>query len=456
MKRLPLKAKVSLGAALVTAATVLAAGLATRPIIFRLQLNELDTLLSENAGQVFHGLENFRGAPSDFRKPVAERFVPVSLRGRYLEIEGPEGQVLYRSANLRGTDLTGEPGVLRTVPLFGRQTRIGTFRHGYLTLHMGTRLGTLEDMQAQLLGILLWIVPVSAGAGFLATWLLAHWALRPVVQLTKAAQRIDAEHPDERLPMPLANDEIARLTEVLNRSFERLQKAYQAAARFSSDASHQLKTPLAVLRTALEERRGRPETSLAEREEINQLLGQTRRLSGLVEDLLVLAQADAGRLQIETKALALPLTLAPQLDDLDALCDTRGLGLRQQWEENMVGLGDGRRLAVIFQNLSENAVKYSVAGGDVMVDGRRSGEQVVVSVTNGGRPIPEEMRERIFERFHRGGRGEDVAGHGLGLNLARELARAQGGDVWLVHSDERGTCFALGLPAAAGPVDTSV
>ena len=66
------------------------------------------------------------------------------------------------------------------------------------------------------------------------------------------------------------------------------------------------------------------------------------------------------------------------------------------------------------------------------------------------------MRECIFERFHRGGRGEDVAGHGLGLNLARELARAQGGDVWLVYSDERGTCFALGLPAAAVPVDASV
>jgi signal transduction histidine kinase len=256
--------------------------------------------------------------------------------------------------------------------------------------------------------------------------------------------------------MPLANDEIARLTEVLNRSFDRLQKAYQAAARFSSDASHQLKTPVAVLRTALEERRGRPETGLAEREEINQLLGQTRRLSGLVEDLLVLAQADAGRLQLETKSLVLPLALAPQLDDLDALCDTRGLGLSQRWEENMVGWGDGRRLAVIFQNLAENAVKYSVAGGDVTVDGRRSGEQVVVSVSNGGRPIPEEMCERIFERFHRGGRGEDVAGHGLGLNLARELARAQGGDVWLVYSDERGTCFALGLPAAVEPVDASV
>ena len=122
----------------------------------------------------------------------------------------------------------------------------------------------------------------------------------------------------------------------------------------------------------------------------------------------------------------------------------------------MVGLGDGRRLAVIFQNLAENAVKYSVAGGEVTVDGRRSGEQVVVSVANGGRPIPEEMRECIFERFHRGGRGEDVAGHGLGLNLARELARAQGGDVWLVYSDERGTCFALGLPAAAVPVGTGV
>ena len=256
MKRLPLKAKFSLGAGLLTAATVLLGGLATRPIIYRVQLRELDQLLTDNAAELFSDLENYRGAPSDFRKPVGERFVPVSLRGRYLEIEGPEGQVLYRSPNLRGTDLSGAAEGLWTRELFGRNARLGTFRHGFLTLHIGTRLGTIEDMQAQLLRVLLWTAPLSAVLGFAATWLLGRWALQPVVRLTEAAERIDADHPDERLPVPPARDEIARLTEVLNRSFDRLQSALQAEARFSSDASHQLKTPLAVLRTALEERRG--------------------------------------------------------------------------------------------------------------------------------------------------------------------------------------------------------
>jgi signal transduction histidine kinase len=449
MKKLPLKAKISLGAGLLTAATVLLAGLVTRPIMYRVQLRELDQLLAENADEVFSDLENYRGAPSDFRKPVNERFVPVSLRRRYLEIEGPEGQVLYRSPNLRGTDLTGNVGELRTLELFGRSARLGTFRHGYLTLHLGTRLGTIEDMQAQLLGVLLWTVPLSAGAGFVATWLLGMWALRPVARLTEAAERIDAEHPEERLPAAPANDEISRLTDVLNHSFDRLQSALRAEARFSSDASHQLKTPLAVLRTALEERRGRPETTATERDEINQLLRQTRRLSSLVEDLLLLAQADAGRLQMEATLLPLPGAIALPLDDLDALCAGRGLTLVQQWEPDLAGLGDARRLTVVFQNLAENAVKYSSAAGTIAVEGRSEGGRAVVSVTNPGPPIPEEMRDLIFERFHRGGRGEDVAGHGLGLNLARELARAQGGEVWLAHSDERGTCFALALPLAA-------
>lgn len=446
MKRLPLKAKFSLGAGLLTAATVLLAGLGTRPLIYRIQLKELDQLLTENAAEVFSDLENYRGAPSDFRKPVSERFVPVSLRGRYLEIEGPEGQVLYRSPNLRGTDLSGRAGELRTQELFTRSARLGTFQHGFLTLHIGTRLGTIEDMQAQLLRVLLWTVPVSAALAFAATWLLGRWALQPVVRLTEAAERIDADHPDERLPVPPARDEIARLTEVLNHSFDRLQNALRAEARFSSDASHQLKTPLAVLRTALEERRGRPETTDAEREEINQLLRQARRLASLVEDLLVLAQADAGRLRLESGPLPLPATLAPQLDDLDALCAGRGLTLHQRWESGLTGLGDSRRLAVIFQNLVENAVKYATVPGTVAVDGVRAGGLVVISVSNPGPPIPDDVQALIFERFHRGGRGEDVAGHGLGLNLARALARAQGGDVWLVRSDADGTCFALSLP----------
>ena len=232
----------------------------------------------------------------DPRKPVSGKFIPVALRGRYIELEGPEGQTLYRSPNLRDTDLLREAEGMHTIRLFDRNARIGTFREGPITLHVGTRLGTLERMQDDLRFGFYVIVPVTAGLVFCGGLLLGRRALRPVAELTAVAEHISAERPDERLPVPEARDEIARLTVVLNRSFDRLQSAYAAASRFSADASHQLKTPVTVLRVGLDDLRGCGYLREQEIEAVNDLLQQTRRLTTLIEDLLLLAQADSGQI----------------------------------------------------------------------------------------------------------------------------------------------------------------
>lgn len=449
MKAWPLKLKFGLYAAGLAYAAVVGFSLVLMPIIYHHQLDELDGQLKDNAEELFRDLENFTGAPKDYRKGFSERFIPVALRRRYMEIEGPEGQVLYRSPNLRGTDLTPQKEDLRTMVLFDRNVRVGTFRHGLLTLHIGTRLGTIEAMQEDLRIGLLWSLPVAALVVFSGGWLLARRALQPVADLTTAAEGIGVEHPTDRLPVPRSNDEIARLTVVLNASFDRLQKAYESAARFSADASHQLKTPVTVLRAGLESLRDTAYLQPPEQEEVLQLLKQTRRLTTLVDDLLLLAQVDAGRLKLEAQPLELEPLLQALGDDTGAACLTRGIGYEQSWADGAWVMGDARRISVILQNLAENAVKYCSAGGSVKLSAEAEAGLVRVQLSNSSPGIPEAERSRIFERFHRAGVGENIRGHGLGLNIARELARAQGGEVRLVRSDGGETVFELELRAVA-------
>ena len=447
MKGWSLKTRFGLAAACLTVLALLAGLLVIRPIIYRQQVSELDEQLAKNAEELFRDIENFSGAPRDFRKAMPERLIPAVLRGRYIQIDGPEGQLLYRSANLRGVNLTGTPDSIAPVVIEDRNCRIGSFAHGFLTVHLGTRLGAIESMQNDLLQALLWIAPGLGLVVFALGWLVGQRALRPLTQLAASAEKIDASAPDERLPLPAAQDEIYRLTEVLNRSFDRLQTAYSSAARFSADASHQLKTPLAVLRAGLDNLRAHSALTPDVRSEVDALLKQTRRLTTLTEDLLLLAQIDAGRLRLEAVQIDLAEIARAALDDLEAIAPARSITVECDIPDALAALGDARRVGVILQNLAENAVKYAGENGRIRLVCNCADAAATVSVANTGLGIPGESRARLFERFYRAGTGEDVSGHGLGLSIARALARAQGGDVTLVRSDGEWTEFQLRLPS---------
>ena len=265
--------------------------------------------------------------------------------------------------------------------------------------------------------------------------------------LTGAAERIDPASPEERLPLPPARDEIHRLTEVLNRSFDRLQAAYAAAAQFSADASHQLRTPIAVLRAGLDALRASPEFTPASRMELDALLKQTRRLTTLTEDLLLLAKADAGRLDMSAGDLDLAALTRAAADDTSILCEDRNIQLETTADEPVMARGDSRRTAVILQNLTENAVKYAGESGRITICCKTENGHAVVRVGNTGPGIPPENRDSLFSRFYRAGAGENIRGSGLGLNIARTLARAQQGEVSLRSSSAGWTEFELRLPA---------
>ena len=223
-------------------------------------------------------------------------------------------------------------------------------------------------------------------------------------------------------------------------ALEKTSKELQRSARFSANTSHQLKTPVTVLRAGLEELRAHENLTPEGRDEIAALIHQTFRITSIIEDLLLLSQMDAGRLQIAFTSVDLSHLLEAQMDDLSALPDGVGAGVESDCPDVHIA-GEKHYVALILQNLLENARKYNRPGGRIRISCREEGDWAILTIGNTGRSIPGPAREHIFERFHRGFVGEDITGHGLGLNLARELARLHGGDLRLVRSEEDWTEF---------------
>ncbi len=231
----------------------------------------------------------------------------------------------------------------------------------------------------------------------------------------------------------------------------------QRAARFSADASHQLKTPVTVLRAGLEELLAGEKLVPEVREEVSTLVHQTFRLTSVIEDLLLLSRLDAGRLQLDFTPVNLTQLIEAGLDDLGALPEGPDLAIESHVPAALLIEGEKRYTMLILQNLLENARKYNRPGGRISVTVRLEAPVCILTIGNTGQPIPTVAQEHIFQRFHRGAMGENVPGHGLGLNLARELARLHRGDLRLARSDADWTefevRFRLTQPTSPAPSD---
>jgi signal transduction histidine kinase len=449
MRSLSLKVKVGVYAALLTMTALLVGVLVMMVTLYFYQVSELDEDLKGDAEELVWDIKNFRDAPKDPRAPLSENFIPVDMRDYYLIIEGPEGQVLYRSANLKGEGLGGEFGKTLTMGVLGHAVRVGSWKVDPYRVRVGARLKVIERFQKDLgVGFAAGLPAVGLVVFFGGLW-LGRRAVAPVAALSSAAERVSASNPRERLPLPVANDEIAKLTEVLNRSFDRLQSSYAVASRFSADASHQLKTPVTILRAGLDHLSRATDLSEAQAKEVSLLRQQTRRLTSLIEDLLLLAQADAGRVFLEREALDLRSLIQAASDDLQVLVDGRGIKVEESLAEPLPVMADRRLVGMVMQNLVENAAKYTSDDGSIRITGSSEAGWQIVRISNTGTEISAKDRELIFERFRRGSAvGGGVRGHGLGLNIARELLRAHGGELCLNPSEPGWIEFEFRLPAA--------
>ena len=443
-----LKIKIAFYAAFITMAALFAGVVVMMVTLYFHQISNLDSDMGGDVEELVRDINNFRDAPKDPRAPLSLQFIPVDMRDYYLIIEGPEHQTLYRSDNLNGADMAVGVGQTRTLKLLGQASRIGAWHVDPYFIRAGAPLKMIEQFQKDLgIAFAAGLPAVGLVVFFGGLW-LGRRAVAPVAALSSAAERISASSPHERLPLPSARDEIAKLTEVLNRTFDRLQSSYQVASRFSADASHQLKTPVTILRAGLDHLSHATDLSEAQAAEVFLLRQQTRRLSSLIDDLLLLSQADAGRVILQRESLDLKSLIQAAGDDLQVLVDGRGVSVEESLPEALPVSADRRFIGMVLQNLVENAAKYTPDGGSIRITGLREAKRVAVRIANTGGEISPEDRELIFERFRRGEKvGGGIQGYGLGLNIARELLRAHGGDLHLNPSEPGWVEFELRLPA---------
>jgi len=279
-------------------------------------------------------------------------------------------------------------------------------------------------------------------------WLLARRALRPVDRIAETARRISAEHLAARLEDTGADDELNRLVGTLNDMLERLDASFHQVRQFSADASHELQTPLTILKGEIEVALRSPRTADEYRAVLTSALEEIDRLTRLVDGLLLLARADAGVLRMDRRPVDLTKLVEDVCGQAKVLADARGVVLRPEGMEPLTISGDYDRLRRMLLNLVDNGLKYTPSGGRVGISLRREGPWAALRVADTGIGLSPEEQKKIFERFYRSpeakSRGE--GGAGLGLCIARSIVEAHGGKIRIESAPGQGSAFTVLLP----------
>ena len=445
--RLRLSLKVALWSFLVAGLAIVSALMVTTWVLERELTNPIHDRLGKMAADIFWSLDHFAGGTPDGLVTITKDMMPRSVGGAHMEIFGAEGELLYRSPGMKDRfTLAGGPGTPHVATLFKLPFRVETFHHNSLTLLLSQPLTVTYTTLERVKKAGLWALPVAGLLSLLGGWWVARRAMSPVRTIIDAARRISAGDPQRRLPVPKAKDDLRMLTNVLNDTFDRLERSYLQAVRFASDASHQLKTPITVMRAAIEDMLRDPELRPENAAALNDVLDQTRRLSSLAEGLLVLASADAGGIEAEIADTDLIPIIGRCVEDAEILVMDRGIRIQHELPAQLMALADPRRSEQVLLNLLENAIKYNRQNGTIHIRAGSRKDGIFITIANTGTPIPPDRTGWIFDRFARGERDESRAGHGLGLSIARELAAAQRGDVRLLRSDSAWTEFEFRLP----------
>jgi heavy metal sensor kinase len=311
----------------------------------------------------------------------------------------------------------------------------------------------VDEAVRKTLILLLIAGPIALLAAGVAGWLLVRNALRPVDRMRKKAEQIGIDQLHERLAAPNPSDEIGQLASTLNAMLDRLEAGVTARRRLVADASHELRTPLAAMRAELDVSLRDEERTHAERATLHSVREDVDRMSRTVDNLLTLALADDGRLQLLHGPVELQQLAESAVAPLEALAAASDVALRVTGEP-CTASGDPQRLHQALTNLIENAIKFTGAGGggEVTVSSWRAGDRVGVTVADDGPGIPGEARARGVDRFYRAdrSRSRESGGSGLGLAICFEIANAHGGRIWVQSDEGQGSAFSIELPGYDG------
>ncbi|QOR71282.1 HAMP domain-containing histidine kinase [Ruania alkalisoli] len=439
----PLRLRLTLLTAGLLCVTLALGALALTTVLSRGRVATLDEITTARANTI-------AGLATDDRIAAS---LPVAQPGEIAQLLDADGQVLASSPNasrtlpviataeldrLLGMSRDGEVTLTTVGTAYDEEVRLAALATEYrgepATVVVTMPLAEVRDLLRALAISLVAIVPVLTLLLAWTIWLVLGRALRPVEELRRGAERVARTGGPGTLPVPRAEDELGALAQTLNEMLDALDAAAARQRTFVADAAHELRSPLASLRTSLDVAAAHP-NSYSQEELVSDLGHEVGRMQALVEDLLLLSRLGSA---------------PPRQDEVDlrelvsgAVRDARP-GAQIAVEGAGRGQGDAVALTRVLRNLLDNAVRHADSAVRVRVS---DGE---VCVDDDGRGIPEADRERVFERFVRldEARERDSGGAGLGLAIAREVARAQGGDVVITGSELGGARVVMRVPQA--------
>ncbi len=397
---------------------------------------------------------------ADFQSELGLRY--ASHEGYEFQVSDLAGRCLFLSNALGVRDLPppgdlsgGTAPAFRSISLEGRGRwrmawRVLDHASGPLVIQAAISLQARDRALESLLGVLLLAGPLALGGTLGGGYWLARKALAPVDRMVATAQEITATRLDRRLEAPNPHDELGRLVATFNAMISRLERSFDEVRRFTADAAHELRTPLAAMRTEAEVALRSPRVPDRDARVLEDLLEEIERLSRLVSQMLFLCREDAGVDPAEFRPIQLDELVHDAADHMQVVAREKGVSLEVVAAEPTTVRGDAVRLRQLVFNLLDNAVKYNTPGGEVIVRTEAQNGRAKVTITDTGIGIPPEHLPHLFERFYRvdPARGPETTGSGLGLSICRSIAEAHGGRVEITSTFGQGTTVTLGLPAA--------
>jgi len=401
--------------------------------------------------------------------------------GKFIQVLDESGNIGRRSENLKNVQLPIGLNALKNASkglitfetnrsIANTPLRIITFpvvenNHVTKIVQIASSLEEVEDALNTLFIILIITVPLALMVASLGGQFLAHQALKPVDDITQTARMITSQNLNQRIIPPKVKDEISRLIETFNGMISRLDQSFQQIKQFSSDASHELKTPLTILKGEVEVMLRKERTQREYQQTLKSNLEEINRMSQIVEDLLLLSRADTGQIELNRGDINLTEILSEVVAQMDMLARSKGLNLSTSNNHREIHIfGDALRIREMLINLIDNGIKYTEEGGSVHIilkngfppagrypsDGLEKERErfVEIIVSDTGIGISKEDQQKIFDRFFRvdKARSREQGGSGLGLSICKWIVEAHQGEIEVESELGKGSSFIVKLP----------
>ncbi len=381
----------------------------------------------------------------------------IRSRNFYVQVADTSGKILWRSRNLgrlalplyeeltEGLD-TGRIFLSAKNPTL--RLRVQSMVSKKAQISIGYNLNEVEGILQQLSDAFRIGFPLSLLLALAVGYGLARYSLRQVDIITNSAKRITAENLSKRLPLPVTNDEIARLTTTLNEMIARLEGSFTQVRQFTSDVSHELRTPLAILMGELELALRRDMDTEEYQTMVASALEEVVRLSKMVSSLLEISRAETGQVRLNKALVDISKMTRDICEDMEILAEDKRVNLEQNIQPFVTIMADESRLHQALLNVIDNAIKYTPLGGTVRVSLSTKSSQTKIEISDTGVGISEEDLPFVFNRFFRvdKARSSDVVGSGLGLSIVRWIVDAHRGSVLVKSELGLGTTFTMVLP----------